>query len=139
MYPQNHQTRTAETSSLPYIDEVFPPHYIQPRSNSSACWKCQKQKLSQSNGFSYSKEGPNCFKYVHGGRVNVMLFKKVDLRLCTSTSTSYQQMHKITILFFIWASLTEKRFEDEIGDKGLIMLCYSSNNIFFNFLSIIEK
>ena len=39
MFPQNLQTRTAGTSTLPSFDEMFPPHYIPPRSNSSDCWK----------------------------------------------------------------------------------------------------
>ena len=39
MYPQDLKTRTAGTSSLPSFDEIFPPHYIPPRSNSSAFWK----------------------------------------------------------------------------------------------------
>ena len=40
VYPQNHQTRAAGTSSLPSIDELFPPqpHYVPPRSNQGACW-----------------------------------------------------------------------------------------------------
>ena len=39
MYPQDLKTRTAGTSSIPSFDEIFPPHYIPPRSNSSAFWK----------------------------------------------------------------------------------------------------
>ena len=40
MYPQNPQTQPAGASSLPSIDELFPPRYnIPPRSNSSFCWK----------------------------------------------------------------------------------------------------
>ena len=40
MYPQDLQTRPAGTSSIPSIDEIFPPHYnIPPRSNSSAFWR----------------------------------------------------------------------------------------------------
>ena len=39
MYPQNPKTRTAGTSSLPSIEEFFPPHYILPGSSSSGFWK----------------------------------------------------------------------------------------------------
>ena len=39
MYPQNPKTRTAGTSTLPSIEEFFPPHYIPPGSSSSGFWK----------------------------------------------------------------------------------------------------